>query len=870
MLSLCTRTAHNNGTGDTTNSTVGIQLDGTTIELVEFGGPAFFSGMCVGDAVVAIDDVEVTESNVRDMLVGCDRPGTCVKIEYCKGSSDERLTAKLMRISIEEMKTRSAIFESLQEKTLVTHDKEGLCVLDHDLVNAILESIQKLSTGSPGRSPDSFVSPRHTYINSQFLRCSSLPHEYSIPVMEKLHRSQSSWTAPIQPAEAGAGAGAFGAGAAEGSPQKFSILSRFQSNLQLGFARQITETNSWKSPKPYNYRDHADMSTIPSSDSNTECNESHERESSQGDGSWSSSIRVCEELTMKIERDVEQVLADLSHLRNERNLGADNFRSSDDDSDKSNSLLGCSIPDINGTVVGYKFEHFPLQHDSEPARRQLVAEDKAGRRCEGEVTDARTSTAAEKSSSSRDEALVTRVIKHYQKNHEEIAELLALRKMKTFLEDKVSKLNESLNKSKRENSEASSRLDQLKKEARDLRKKLNASKSELSQVKEDHMKLKDLYSSKERDILAMEAKSYIMKSSGEIKAKNMSTEMKHMKNNIEAMSLICNELKEGFQQANERMLLLEQEMQGEKERAKLLLEEVKSKELQVSDLKQNLIYCESSNSSSAHEARQAFHWIQRKLHAAREEINELSSTCQELRETSRRLQHEQLCGRNAQESERRRIFQQMQAIVREIEELTSLAADSSSESRRQEANELKVAQRLMKLAEDMERMDVKLKDVAKLQVLVQDLLTSKDGQIERLVQTMLEAQQQLEAQRVQHASELEDREEEVKSVRSKLQSITQDMTQSMAQSRLILNKCDEDRRAALREVAALKNENAMLHHELEAKILDNIASHRRHQQLVSYFTSQVARVEADTLQLESLTKTPTDSQQEQEEGREGD
>ena len=464
--------------------------------------------------------------------------------------------------------------------------------------------------------------------------------------------------------------------------------------------------------------------------------------------------------------------------------------------------------------------------------------------------------------------------------------------MKTFLEEKVSKLNESLNKSKRENSEANSRLDQLKKEgmnwkttARDLRKKLNASKSELSQVKGDHVKLKDLYSSRvlahvlrwpltvwcmqERDILAMEAKSFIMKSSGEIKAKNMSTGMKYMKNNFEAMSLICNELKEGFQQANQQMLLLEQEMHGEKERAKLLLEEVTSKELQVSDLKQNLIHCESSNSSSAHEARQAFHWIQRKLHAAREEINELSSTCQELRETSRRLQHEQLCGRNAQESERRQIFQQVQAIVREIEELTSLAADASSENRRQEANELKVAQRLMRFAEDMEKMDVKLKDVAKLQVLVQDLLASKDGQIERLVQSMLEAQQQLEAQRVQHASELEDREEEVKSVRSKLQSITQDMTQSMAQSRLILNKCDEDRRAALREVAALKNENAMLHHELEAKILDNIASHRRHQQLVSYFTSQVARVEADTLQLESLTKT-TDSQQEQEEGREGD
>eukprot|EP00960_Hanusia_phi_P070577 767337-Hanusia_phi.AAC.6 len=419
MLSLCTQAPNH---GSSTNSTVirrrevGIQLDGTVIEFVEFGGPAFFSGMCVGDVVVKIDEEEVTEASVGAALVGCDQPGSCVKIEYRKGSANEKMTAKLMRISIEEMRTRSAIFESLQEKTLLTQDQQGSFVLDHELVNAILESIQKLSAGSPVRSPDSFVSPRHTYINSQFLRCASLPHDYSIPVMEKLQRSEDSLAASrCQSA---------GSDDAEGSPKKFSILSRFQSNLQLGFARQITETNAWKSPKKYVLREQARVATTPSSGgSSSDLNDSDLSLEDVHHG-FASKIHNCEELASKIERAVESAQAHLSAPSCSAKSAAD-LKDPHGSPRRSHELLGYSIPDMNGTAVGYKFEHSKLQEESDPADpagRGLNAEILSVRKLNKEASEATAASEGQKGSRSyRDEVLVTRVIRHYQKNHEEIA-----------------------------------------------------------------------------------------------------------------------------------------------------------------------------------------------------------------------------------------------------------------------------------------------------------------------------------------------------------------------------------------------------------------------------------------------------------------
>eukprot|EP00960_Hanusia_phi_P070578 767337-Hanusia_phi.AAC.7 len=433
--------------------------------------------------------------------------------------------------------------------------------------------------------------------------------------------------------------------------------------------------------------------------------------------------------------------------------------------------------------------------------------------------------------------------------------------MKTFLEEKISKLNENLHKSKKENAEVYARLDQLRKEsmdwkttARDLRKKLNSCKSDLFQVKEDYANLKELCSSKERDVMAMEAKAYILQTSEDIKAKTLSAELMHTKRNVTAMNAICNELKQSLHQTDHAMGILEGELQQERERTRRLLAEISAKEMDIEDLKQNLHSCESSHLSSADEARQAFNWMQRKLLAAHEEISDLSRTCEELRRTSLRVQEEKSCDSSVHESEKRWVLQQVQTLERGLGGLIGLTAEAMADTRRQEANEVKVAEKLMRLAEDIEKIDLKLKEAAKLQATAQDLLASKSATADLLARSIGDVQQELEGERKRHAQEMQDREEEVKSVRSKLQSITQDMTQSITQSRLILNKCDEERRAALREVATLKNENEMLHHELEAKILDNIASHRRHQQLISYFTSQVARVEADTLQLESLTR----------------
>ncbi len=65
---------------------VGIMINGTTVDNLLVGGPAYScKEMEQGDVIIKVDSVDVTEDNIRDLLVGNDTPGTPMQIEIAKG-----------------------------------------------------------------------------------------------------------------------------------------------------------------------------------------------------------------------------------------------------------------------------------------------------------------------------------------------------------------------------------------------------------------------------------------------------------------------------------------------------------------------------------------------------------------------------------------------------------------------------------------------------------------------------------------------------------------------------------------------------------------------------------------------------------------
>ena len=76
-------------------------MNGTTIELTVVGGPAYNSKeLEPGDTILKVDGQTATEANVKELLIGDDKPGSAVDIFLEKKNSKVKFTAFSRRISI--------------------------------------------------------------------------------------------------------------------------------------------------------------------------------------------------------------------------------------------------------------------------------------------------------------------------------------------------------------------------------------------------------------------------------------------------------------------------------------------------------------------------------------------------------------------------------------------------------------------------------------------------------------------------------------------------------------------------------------------------------------------------------------------------
>ena len=71
---------------------VGILLNGTTVEGLIVGGPAYNSKMlCEGDVILKISGAQATEENIHELLKGGDNPGSSVDITVAPCRSKVKL-----------------------------------------------------------------------------------------------------------------------------------------------------------------------------------------------------------------------------------------------------------------------------------------------------------------------------------------------------------------------------------------------------------------------------------------------------------------------------------------------------------------------------------------------------------------------------------------------------------------------------------------------------------------------------------------------------------------------------------------------------------------------------------------------------------
>ena len=63
-------------------------ITGTTVDNLLVGGPAHScKKLSQGDVILQVDSIDVTTSNIVDLLVGNDTPGTPINIVVAKGGA---------------------------------------------------------------------------------------------------------------------------------------------------------------------------------------------------------------------------------------------------------------------------------------------------------------------------------------------------------------------------------------------------------------------------------------------------------------------------------------------------------------------------------------------------------------------------------------------------------------------------------------------------------------------------------------------------------------------------------------------------------------------------------------------------------------
>ncbi len=104
-------------------TTVGLMVDGLTIDNIVIGGPAHNSGeLNRGDRIVAVDFQSVTEDTLPDLLIGEDVPLSTVTLTVLKsGSTSVTRDVVLNRMAIESIADRCRMFELFASLKVLNH-----------------------------------------------------------------------------------------------------------------------------------------------------------------------------------------------------------------------------------------------------------------------------------------------------------------------------------------------------------------------------------------------------------------------------------------------------------------------------------------------------------------------------------------------------------------------------------------------------------------------------------------------------------------------------------------------------------------------------------------------------------------------------
>lgn len=102
---------------------------GTTVDSLLAGAPASVSGKIFkGDKVVEVDSVSATNSNVIDLLIGDDTPGTIVNVKVARegGSFGVIIEVPLKRACTADLADKKRLFELFTKiKDIATHKADS-------------------------------------------------------------------------------------------------------------------------------------------------------------------------------------------------------------------------------------------------------------------------------------------------------------------------------------------------------------------------------------------------------------------------------------------------------------------------------------------------------------------------------------------------------------------------------------------------------------------------------------------------------------------------------------------------------------------------------------------------------------------------
>jgi len=123
--------------GFNTKSTVGMMLVGMSIDNMVVGGPAYnCQRLNKGDILLKVDDEEVSLHDFHERLVGCDVPGSLVRLTVLEpeiGEEKEVMLTRMATSAIADNVRMFEIFTALKDRAFHDRDEESMAHID-DLI----------------------------------------------------------------------------------------------------------------------------------------------------------------------------------------------------------------------------------------------------------------------------------------------------------------------------------------------------------------------------------------------------------------------------------------------------------------------------------------------------------------------------------------------------------------------------------------------------------------------------------------------------------------------------------------------------------------------------------------------------------------